>query len=90
MKNLGTKGIVTTLQQEESDIPKIPMPISPNILKNQPERSKREDVEVFCPIDGRVLDNEKPFHKNTRFCRDCGEYRDGIQRCGALNTVETQ
>jgi hypothetical protein len=44
MKNLGTKGNVTTWKFEESDIPKIPMPISSDILKDQPERSKREDA----------------------------------------------
>ncbi len=32
-------------QQEECDIPKIPMPIRSDILiNNQPERSKREDL----------------------------------------------
>ncbi len=48
-------------QQEEKDIPKIPMPFPKDMLKNnQPERSKREDSECdFCKGDCKCLLRQK-------------------------------
>jgi hypothetical protein len=48
MKNLGTIRNVTTWQMEESDIPKIPMPIRSDILHDQPERLNPETPTRGC------------------------------------------
>ncbi len=39
MKSLGTVGSITTFQMEDSDIPKIPMPISNDILTKRTEKN---------------------------------------------------
>ena len=68
MKSLGTVGSITTFQMEDSDIPKIPMPISNDILTKRTEKMRSVPYCNYCDPKHFVVYG---FCKNCKRRREC-------------------